>query len=130
MGALPNPASLENTPRATPKRIAAQTAAPANPPCAATGVKADFTININASGIAVIFSASTTIPAPKYPTVIMGTNLPATSAIRLIPPINTAPTKITNAIAVTVVEIPKLLCKTSATEFACTVFINLTKTYR
>ena len=32
IGAEPRPASFENTPRATPKRIAAQTAAPAKPP--------------------------------------------------------------------------------------------------
>ena len=35
IGALPSPASFEKTPRATPKRIAAQTAAPVNPPAAA-----------------------------------------------------------------------------------------------
>ena len=34
IGALPSPASLENIPRATPKRIAAQTVAPAKPPAA------------------------------------------------------------------------------------------------
>ncbi|MNF88524.1 hypothetical protein D3C84_710210 [compost metagenome] len=38
--AVPRPASLEKMPRATPKRIAAMTAAPAKPPVAATGVKA------------------------------------------------------------------------------------------
>ena len=32
IGALPRPASLENTPRATPKRIAAQTVAPQTRP--------------------------------------------------------------------------------------------------
>ena len=34
IGALPRPASLEKMPRATPKRIAAQTLAPAKPPAA------------------------------------------------------------------------------------------------
>ena len=34
IGALPKPASLEKMPRATPKRIAAQTLAPAKPPAA------------------------------------------------------------------------------------------------
>jgi len=63
MGALPNPASLENTPRATPKRIAAQTAAPANPPVAATGLKADLTISTTASGTAPTFMMITTRPA-------------------------------------------------------------------
>ena len=40
MGALPRPASLEKIPRATPKRRAAQTVAPAKPPVAAEPVKA------------------------------------------------------------------------------------------
>ena len=40
IGALPSPASFENIPLATPKRMAAQTAAPAKPPVAAIGVKA------------------------------------------------------------------------------------------
>ena len=40
IAAEPKPDSLENTPRATPNRMAAATAAPAKPPVAATGVKA------------------------------------------------------------------------------------------
>ena len=55
MGALPRPASLENTPRATPKRIAAQTVAPAKPPVAAEPVKADSTMTATAAGTALIW---------------------------------------------------------------------------
>ena len=40
IGALPKPASFEKIPRATPNRMAAQTAAPAKPPVAAIGVNA------------------------------------------------------------------------------------------
>jgi AGCS family alanine or glycine:cation symporter len=50
MGALPSPASLEKIPRATPKRIAAQTAAPVKPPTAAVSVKALCTIKPSAWG--------------------------------------------------------------------------------
>ena len=39
IAAEPRPASLEKTPRATPKRMPAQTAAPAKPPVAAVGEK-------------------------------------------------------------------------------------------
>jgi len=35
IGELPSPASLEKTPRATPKRMAAESVAPAKPPVAA-----------------------------------------------------------------------------------------------
>ena len=40
MGAEPRPDSLENRPRATPRRMAIITVAPAKPPVAAIGVKA------------------------------------------------------------------------------------------
>ena len=40
IGAEPKPDSLENTPRATPLRIASITVAPRKPPCAAVVVKA------------------------------------------------------------------------------------------
>ena len=40
IGAEPRPDSLENTPLATPLRMAIMTVAPKNPPAAAVGVKA------------------------------------------------------------------------------------------
>ena len=40
IGALPRPDSLENNPRATPKRIVWAKVAPANPPYAAVPLKA------------------------------------------------------------------------------------------
>jgi hypothetical protein len=52
MPAVPSPASFEKIPRATPKRIAAITAAPANPPVAATGETALSTISRKAAGTA------------------------------------------------------------------------------
>ncbi len=60
MPAVPRPASLEKMPRATPKRIAAITAAPAKPPVAATGLKADWKISANAPGMASKLTTSTT----------------------------------------------------------------------
>ena len=50
MAAEPKPDSLENTPLATPKRMAAATAAPANPPVAAVGVNACVKIKPKAAG--------------------------------------------------------------------------------
>ena len=50
IGALPNPASLENTPRAIPNLMAIKTVAPANPPVAALPLNALSTIIPNASG--------------------------------------------------------------------------------
>lgn len=59
MPAVPRPASLEKIPRATPKRIAAITAAPAKPPVAAIGVKAWVKISWNAPGIASAWTTRT-----------------------------------------------------------------------
>ena len=64
MGALPKPASFENTPRATPNLSAAQTAAPAKPPVAAVPLNALVKINPNASPIFPKF-AKMTIREPK-----------------------------------------------------------------
>ena len=64
MGADPRPASFENTPRATPKRMAAQTAAPAKPPVAAEGVKAWVKIKPKAAGISVTLINKTKVAAP------------------------------------------------------------------
>ena len=50
MGAEPRPDSLENTPRATPDRMASMTLAPAKPPAAAVGVKAQRSTSITAPG--------------------------------------------------------------------------------
>ena len=61
--AVPRPASLEKMPRATPKRIAAITAAPAKPPVAAIGLKAWVKIRSKAAGIAEKLTATTTIAA-------------------------------------------------------------------
>ena len=64
MAAEPSPDSLENTPRATPNRIAAATAAPANPPVAAAGVKAWVKINPNAAGTSTMLMRTMTSAAP------------------------------------------------------------------
>ena len=45
IGAEPRPDSFENRPRATPNRAAISTVAPANPPAAAVGENALFTIS-------------------------------------------------------------------------------------
>ena len=50
IGADPRPDSLENTPLATPLRMAIMTVAPKNPPAAAVGVKALSIIVITAAG--------------------------------------------------------------------------------
>ena len=63
IGAEPRPASFEKTPRATPKRIAAQTAAPANPPVAAAGEKAWVKSGPKALGMALALITSTTSDA-------------------------------------------------------------------
>ena len=51
IGADPSPASLENRPRATPKRMAAASVAPTKPPVAAWPLNAWLKINEKASGI-------------------------------------------------------------------------------
>ena len=48
IGAEPNPDSLEKSPRAIPKRAAIITVPPTNPPPAACGLNADFTIRSTA----------------------------------------------------------------------------------
>ena len=50
IGAEPKPDSLENTPRATPLRIAIMTVAPKKPPAAAVGVNAHSKIVAIAAG--------------------------------------------------------------------------------
>ena len=60
MGALPRPASLENTPRATPKRSAAHTVAPANPPAAAVPFMALSMMVTKAPGMASMWVIMTT----------------------------------------------------------------------
>ena len=54
MGAEPRPDSLENRPRATPRRMAIITVAPAKPPVAATGWKALDTTMARTPGISVM----------------------------------------------------------------------------
>ena len=65
IGELPMPASLEKMPRAIPKRIAAQTVAPAKPPAADTGVNALLTIVATADGISEKFRIRMRMPAAK-----------------------------------------------------------------
>ena len=50
MGAVPRPASLEKTPRATPMRMASMTEDPTKPPVAAVGVKASVTTQTKTDG--------------------------------------------------------------------------------
>ncbi len=55
MGALPSPASLENTPRATPNRRTWAMAAPVNPPVAAVPVNASVKIMPKADATCSMF---------------------------------------------------------------------------
>ena len=65
IGALPSPASFEKTPRATPKRIAAQTAAPVNPPAAAVPVKAPEKTLPTAAGSSAALTSRTVTPTTR-----------------------------------------------------------------
>ena len=65
MAAEPSPDSLEKTPRATPNRIAAATAAPAKPPVAAAGVKAWVKIRPNAAGTSAMLMMMISSAAPR-----------------------------------------------------------------
>jgi len=47
IGELPSPASLEKTPRAIPKRMAAESVAPAKPPVAAVPLNAWVKIRVS-----------------------------------------------------------------------------------
>ena len=64
MGAEPRPDSFENTPRATPFWIAIRMLAPANPPTAATGLKADVNIKAIVAGSLPILK-KITVRVPK-----------------------------------------------------------------
>ena len=55
-GRLADDAALENTPRGTPKRIAAATAAPAHPPVAAAGVNACVKMRPMAAGTSAMLT--------------------------------------------------------------------------
>ena len=92
IGALPKPASFEKIPRATPKRMAAQTVAPAKPPAAEAPLKALSTIVAKAAGTSEIFIKMTIRLMTMYEIAMAGTTAPAVSAMRLIPPRMTAPT--------------------------------------
>ena len=65
MAAEPSPDSFENTPRATPKRIAAATAAPANPPVAAAGVNAWVKMRLMAAGTSAMLMMMMSSAAPR-----------------------------------------------------------------
>ena len=64
MGAEPRPDSFEKTPRATPFWIAIRMLAPANPPIAAIGLKADVKIKAIVEGIFPILK-KITVRVPK-----------------------------------------------------------------
>ncbi len=119
--AVPRPASLEKMPRATPKRIAAMTAAPAKPPVAAIGVKAWVKIRLKAVGIASTLTTSTTIPAMMYATHMKGTNAAATLPIRLMPPRMTSPTTTMVANPVTQSGTLNVVCSAWAMLLTCTM---------
>ena len=84
----PTPASLVKTPRATPYRKAA----PAAPPQAARGVRAQVTISRKAGSSASRRSQSIAIPAPKKRTAMTGTTASLTRPTPRTPPKSTAPT--------------------------------------
>ena len=117
MGALPNPASLEKMPRATPNRIAAHTVAPAKPPAAEAPLKALSTMVANAAGTSEIFISMTIKLMMMYEIAIAGTTAPAVSAIRLMPPRITAPTMSMRTRPVIHQGTPALSVRTWATEF-------------
>ena len=64
IGAEPRPDSFENTPRATPFWIAIRMLAPANPPTAARGLKAEVKIKAIVEGIYPILK-KITVRVPK-----------------------------------------------------------------
>ena len=64
IGAEPRPDSLEKTPRATPFWIAIRMLAPAKPPTAATGLKAEAKIRASVAGIFSILK-KITIKVPR-----------------------------------------------------------------
>ena len=117
IGALPKPASFEKIPRATPKRIAAHTVAPAKPPAAEAPLKALSIIVANAAGTSAIFIRMTIRLITMYEIAMAGTTAPAVSAIRLIPPRMTAPTISMRATPVIHQGTPALSVSTCATEF-------------
>ena len=65
IGADPSPASLENRPRATPKRIAAASVAPYKTPCCRMSIKCmGLNINEKAPGISSNLIAKTNKTVP------------------------------------------------------------------
>ena len=100
MGAEPRPDSLENTPRATPLRIANITVAPAKPPTAAVGVKASVIICIIADGTCSRKIIKNTTVTAIYKTAMAGTILAAAREMDCNPPIVTAATNTVSTTAV------------------------------
>ena len=117
IGAEPKPDSLENTPRATPLRIASMTVAPKKPPWAAVGVKASCSTIPIAPGILSAKQTKMPTVVMKYSTAIAGTILEATLAMDLRPPMVTAATTTVRAIPVYITGIPAVIWVISTMEF-------------
>ena len=115
--ALPRPDSLEKMPRATPNCTACRTMAPANPPAAATGVKACVTMSSKMPGTAEAFIRMAVSPPRIYSTIIVGTIRLAARPMLLIPPMRTRPVPIISTMPVIHGSTPKVLSSTSAMEF-------------
>ena len=91
IGALPSPASFENTPLEIPYCMARAIADPAKPPATDVVSNAFSIMILKTSGIILIF-INTMIKADiKYIDAIIGTKLEANKPILLTPPIITTP---------------------------------------
>ena len=124
MGADPRPASLENTPRATPQRRAENIEAmmePPTPPATAFTLNAIEKISAIPAGRFWKFIIITTMPATKYNTAIKGTIFSQTFPILLIPPSSTTSTSTVMAIPVAAWGMPKVVFSAEAMELACVI---------
>ena len=121
IAAEPNPASLENKPLATPKRIAAANEAPINPPVAAVPEKASVIIMPNAAGIFSTFKPNTTSIVAIYIMIINGTKKEANRPTDLTPPMMTIAVKKARTIPVQALGMPNVLLNIVAVALAWTI---------
>ena len=87
-GALPIPASLENSPRLTPFSMAAAMP-PANPPASSSIPNAPPMIILKTSPIWLMFKITISSASKTYSSAIAGRTISATRATRRTPPNST-----------------------------------------
>ena len=96
-GAEPMPDSLENSPRATPRRIAVIMATPRNPPPTAFMLNASVTIRRTAGRMAEALRPMMMKHPSTYRNAMAGTSAPQTFEMNFSPPITTRRISIASA---------------------------------